>query len=234
MNTFPDRKLSTAVNDAINGGERYATTSTDLWREPTVQRARLGDTAAFERLMKDNFQRVYRTALRIVGDPSDAEDIAQETFLRAYRCLGQFKGKSKFSTWLTRIAVNQSLMHLRKNRNRRGLLPLDTEDGTLELELPDHRPTPEQACGSSELHWKISRAVSRLPASLRLAFEVRHFHELTTEETAIALRISVPAAKSRVLRACKIIRERLHYSAEIGEGNGSIRSETSRSQTRNR
>lgn len=172
------------------------------WNDPLVEQARMGDTTAFDRLVRRHTRQVYRTALRIAAHREDAEDITQETFARAHRALGQFQGNSRFSTWLTRIAVNQALMALRKRRTSRiSSNVVETLEGTIVRDIPDGSPTPEEACNTSELRQDLRFAIGKLPETLRSAFELRHVQELTIEEAAVALGISVPALKSRVLRA---------------------------------
>ncbi|MDT7815841.1 MAG: polymerase sigma-70 factor, subfamily [Acidobacteriaceae bacterium] len=178
--------------------------------EPLVFRARTGDVNAFECLVNMHGRQVYRMALRIVRRPEDAEDIVQETFVRAYRALPQFQGNCKFSTWLTRIAVNQALMTLRKRRGQRiALTTLDTDEGVLVLDPPDTRPNPEERCWRTEVEDSIGAALTNLPDTLRSAFILRHLHECTTVEIARELGISISAVKSRVLRARSLMKKRL-------------------------
>ncbi len=176
-----------------------------------VERAKTGNFRAFERLVVRYEPRVFRTILRITGNREDAEDGIQETFLRAYRGLDSFQGRSKFATWLTRIAINQALMCLRKRRTNLDSLDCftETQGAPVSRDIPELRPNPEQCCVKSETAHHLYEAVNKLPLTVRTVFILRHVHELTTEEAAVKLGISTAAVKSRVLRARRQFRERL-------------------------
>jgi RNA polymerase sigma-70 factor, ECF subfamily len=176
-----------------------------------VARAKARDLRAFERLMVRYEPKIFRTILRITRNREDAEDGIQETFLRVYRSLDTFEGRSKFATWLTRIAINQALMCLRKRRSALDSLDsiTETEEGPKSLDIVEWRANPEQHCAKSETAHHLHEAVNMLPLIVRTAFTLRHIHELTTEEAAVALGISTAAVKSRVLRARRQLRERL-------------------------
>jgi len=181
-----------------------------------VERAAGGDMHAMEQLLLQNEQLIFRTILRITKIHEDAEDQTQETFIRAYRNLGSFRGNSKFKSWLTQIAINQALMCLRKRRNDtvsfvRSLVE-DGEDSHM-LDVADPGLTPEQEGARAELADCLEFEVSRLPKALRSAFVLRCVYEYTTIEAAIKLGISDAAVKSRVLRARKRLRERISKSA---------------------
>ena len=140
----------------------------------------------------------------------------QEALLRAYTHIKTFRGESRFSTWLTRIGVNQALMCLRARR--RSMVSLDyvplPEDDFFSLDPPDSRPNPEQHCRDSELEATLYRLIKRLPSSFRSVFVMRYLHEWSTEETANTLGISVAATKSRLLRARRHLRQQLGQSQE--------------------
>jgi RNA polymerase sigma-70 factor, ECF subfamily len=195
-----------SIDSVASNSEGHFCHLTEESDESLVERAKGGDRRAFERLMVRYESRVFRTILRITGNREDAEDGTQETVLRAYRGLNTFQGRSKFATWLTRIAINQALMCLRKRRTNLDSLDSVTEAGRDPLEL---RPNPEQCCVKSEVAHHLHEAVSRLPPIVRTVFILRHVHELTTEEAAVQLGISTAAVKSRVLRARRQLRERL-------------------------
>jgi RNA polymerase sigma-70 factor, ECF subfamily len=176
-----------------------------------VERAKARDLRAFERLMVRYEPKIFRTILRITRNREDAEDGIQETFLRAYRSLDTFQGRSKFATWLTRIAINQALMCLRKRRNTLDSLDsiTETEEGPKSLDILEWRANPEQHCVKSETAHHLHEVVNRLPLTVRTAFILRHMQELTTKEVAVTLGISNAAVKSRVMRARRKLRERL-------------------------
>ncbi len=177
-----------------------------------VQAARTGDVSAFEQLMKRYDRNIFRLAHHITQQREDAEDVLQETFLKAYQNLAGFQGNSKFYTWLVRIAVNESLMKLRKRRSDRTVSldeDVETEDGSMPREVPDWGPSPEQLYAREELNAILARTIGGLPATFRTVFVLRDVEGLSTEETAEALALSVPAVKSRLLRARLQLRDRL-------------------------
>jgi RNA polymerase sigma-70 factor (ECF subfamily) len=191
-----------------------------------VNAAKAGDVSAFEQLVKRYDRNVFRIAQHITHSREDAEDVVQEAFLKAYSNLGQFQGQSKFYTWLVRIAVNEALMKLRRRRPER-FVSLDedvkTEDDSLPREVADWSPNPEQLYNQSELRDILSRTIQGLPPTFRTVFVLRDVEGLSTEETAEALDLSVPAVKSRLLRARLQLRERLNryfQRRENGSGDG--------------
>ena len=177
-----------------------------------VERAKAGDTAAFEQLVKQYDRQIYRTALHITQNREDAEDITQDVFFKAFQKLEQFQGNSKFSTWLVRIAVNESLMRLRKRKTSKTVSmdqEVETEEGSIPRDFAEWRPNPEQNYSQSELAEILRKTISGLPPGFRTVFTLRDIENLSTEETAEALGLSVPAVKSRLLRARLQLRERL-------------------------
>jgi len=177
-----------------------------------VQAAKGGDVSAFEDLVKCYDRNVFRIAQHITQNREDAEDVVQDAFLKAYQNLGQFQGQSKFYTWLVRIAVNEALMRLRRRRPER-MVSLDedvkTEDDSVPREVADWSPNPEQQYSQAELKDILTRTIQGLPPSFRTVFVLRDVEGLSTEEAAEALDLSIPAVKSRLLRARLQLRERL-------------------------
>jgi RNA polymerase sigma-70 factor, ECF subfamily len=177
-----------------------------------VQAAQGGDITAFEQLLKRYDRNVFRIAQHITQNREDAEDVVQDAFLKAYQKLDQFQGNSKFYTWLVRIAVNEALMRLRKRKSDKTVSmddDVETEEGTMPREFADWSPNPEQQFGQSELSDILARTIQGLPASFRTVFVLRDVEGMSTEETAEMLGLSVPAVKSRLLRARLQLRERL-------------------------
>lgn len=159
-----------------------------------VARAKEGDGAAFEKLVRQYERQVFRVAQHITQNREDAEDITQDAFLKAYEKLDQFQGNSKFSTWLIRIAVNESLMRLRKRKTNKTVSmdqDLQTEDGAIPRDFAEWRPNPEQTFGQSELGDILRRTIQGLPPGFRTVFTLRDIENLSTEETAEALGLSV-------------------------------------------
>lgn len=190
-----------------------ATTETGIFDESAlVAKAREGDTAAYNQLMTRYSPKIYRLAKHITQHEEDAEDVLQETFLKAFEHLGDFQGQSKFYTWIVRIAVNESLMKLRKRKSDRTVPldePLDTGEDTVVREIAVWDENPEQKYSREELGQILDEAVQSLRPVFRTVFVLRDIEELSTEETAEALGISVPAVKSRLLRARLQLREKL-------------------------
>jgi RNA polymerase sigma-70 factor (ECF subfamily) len=174
--------------------------------------ARQGDVGAFSQLMKRYETKIFRLAQHITQNREDAEDVLQETFLKAYEHLDQFQGNSKFYTWVVRIAVNQALMKLRKRRSDRSVSldeGIDTGEDTVIREIAAWDENPEQRYSREELGAILDEAVESLSPPYRTVFVLRDIEELSTEETAEALDLSIPAVKSRLLRARLQLREKL-------------------------
>ena len=178
---------------------------------PLVARAREGDAEAFAELVELYERRIFRVAKNITNNEEDAEDVLQETFLKAYEHLAEFQGNSKFYTWIVRIAVNEALMKLRKRKTDRSV-PLDEAIGPPEepvREIAVWEENPEQKYSREELGEILDQAVRSLAPEYRMVFTLRDMDELSTEETAEALNLSIPAVKSRLLRARLQLREKL-------------------------
>ena len=177
-----------------------------------VERARAGERGAFNDLVERHAPKIFRLARTITKNDQDAEDVLQETFLKAYSKLDTFQGESQFYTWLVRIAVNQSLMRLRKLRNRK-TVPLDQEvetgDSQVKREVASEGPTPEERYGREETRRLLEAAVDSLSETYRPVFVLRDIEGLSTEETGQMLGLSISAVKSRLLRARLQLREKL-------------------------
>ena len=195
-----------------------------------VQAAKSGDVSAFEELVRRYDRNVFRIAQHITQNREDAEDVVQDAFLKAYSNLAQFQGQSKFYTWLVRIAVNEALMKLRRRRPER-TVSLDeevkTEEDSVPREVADWSPNPEQQYSQAELREILSKTIQGLPPGFRTVFVLRDVEGLSTEETADALDLSIPAVKSRLLRARLQLRERLsRYFKRRDGGNGAQKPES--------
>ena len=158
-------------------------------------------------------ERVFRLALRITRSPEDAEDVQQETFLKAHRKMGQFEGRSRFTTWISRIAINEALMCLRKRRSNT-YVPLE-DAMQLNRELPPEDmlhstlEDPEEAYARKELKNSLERAIAILRPAYRAVFLLRVVEQRSTTETAKVLRISASAVKARMRRARSELKETL-------------------------
>jgi RNA polymerase sigma-70 factor (ECF subfamily) len=174
--------------------------------------ARGGDVKAFSELIRRYEGKIFRLAQHITQNREDAEDVLQETFLKAYEHLDQFQGNSKFYTWIVRIAVNQALMKLRKRKSDRSVSldeGIDTGEDIVVREIAAWDEDPEQQYSREELGRILDEAVQSLAPPYRTVFVLRDIEELSTEETAEALDLSIPAVKSRLLRARLQLREKL-------------------------
>jgi len=177
-----------------------------------VSQARVGDPKAFSELVRRYEGKIFRLAQHITQNREDAEDVLQETFLKAYEHLDQFQGASKFYTWIVRIAVNQALMKLRKRKADKTVSmdeSIDTGEDTVVREIAAWDPSPEERYSKEELNSILESAVQSLAPAYRTVFILRDVEELSTEETAEALDLSVPAVKSRLLRARLQLRDKL-------------------------
>lgn len=177
-----------------------------------VERARAGDLAAFDQLVRQYERQLFRIAQHITQNREDAQDVVQDAFFKAYQKLEQFQGNSKFYTWLVRIAVNEALMRLRKRRTAKTVSmdeDVQTEEGSLPRDFADWGPDPEQQYKQSELKEILQKTIQGLPPGFRTVFTLRDVEGFSTEETAEALKLSIPAVKSRLLRARLQLRERL-------------------------
>lgn len=188
-----------------------------------VRAAKAGDLSAFEQLVKRYDRNVFRIAQHITQNREDAEDVVQDAFLKAFENLEQFQEQSKFYTWLVRIAVNEALMKLRRRRTGRTVSldeDIKTEEDSIPREVADWAPNPEQMYNQGELREILARTIQGLPPSFRTVFVLRDVEGLSTEETAEALELSIPAIKSRLLRARLQLRERLNRYFKAPKGGG--------------
>ena len=174
-----------------------------------VALARDGDSEAFRALVERHGRAVYRLALRMTGDASDAEDVVQETFLKAYRQLGRFESRANFGTWLHRIAVNCSIDLIRSRRHREVAHDAADLDGFGAPAPDDSRPSPERLTLSAEVQARVQGAMSSLSAMERAAFALRHFEGQSIEEISRALGLKANATKHSIFRAVRKMRAAL-------------------------
>jgi RNA polymerase sigma-70 factor, ECF subfamily len=183
-----------------------------------VARARSGDTDAFRVLVDRHSRSLFRLAFRMTGNEQDAEDVVQESFLRAFRQLPKFDDRAAFGTWLYRIATNCALDTVRSRRRRsEHMAPQFGEDG-VELDdrvaaLPSGDPDPERITLSSEVRDRVSGAMNELSAVERTAFVLRHFEGMCIEEVSRVLECQPGAAKHSVFRAVQKLRRALETVA---------------------
>lgn len=184
----------------------------------SLEALKAGDRAEFARFVERFSTQIYRLGLKILNDPQDAEDVLQETFLKAFRALPAFEGRSSLSTWLYRIAVNEALMLLRRRHPETISVERETEspDGDGEpLEIVDWCCLPEHELLSAEGRRFLDAAIQRLSPALRVVFVLRDVEGLSIRDTAETLNLTETAVKTRLLRARLALREQL--SAYYGE-----------------
>ena len=187
-------------------------TPTGFDESSLVAQAKAGDQNAFAELVTHYERKIYRLAKNITRNDEDAEDVLQDAFFKAYEHLDSFKGDSKFYTWIVRIAVNEALMRLRKRKTDRTVPldePVELGEETVAREIAVWEDNPEQRYSKEEWRHILDEAVEGLKPDFRTVFVLRDIEELSTEETAESLGISVPAVKSRLLRARLALRETL-------------------------
>jgi RNA polymerase sigma-70 factor (ECF subfamily) len=172
----------------------------------TVALARDGDSEAFRALVERHSRAVYRIAHRMTGNSSDAEDVVQETFLKAYRQLGRFESRANFGTWLHRIAVNCSIDLIRARPHRESFHDAETLEQFVAPGAADTSESPERLMLSTEVQNRINGAMGSLSQMERAAFVLRHFEGHSIEEISRALGLKANAAKHSVFRAVKKMR----------------------------
>lgn len=200
-------------NASALGAAAQQQTPLPLSDEAIVQRVLAGELAAFEIIMRRYNQRIFRVVRGLVNDESEAEDIVQDTYVRAYEHLDQFGGRAKFSTWLTKIAVHVAIDR-RKRRQRLEQLTFDQQDS---VSLPLHRSMADglDKMNANELSNLLAEAVEALPDELRVVFNMRAIEEMNTRETAECLAITEANVKVRLFRARQQLRK--HIDQRLGQ-----------------
>jgi RNA polymerase sigma-70 factor (ECF subfamily) len=190
----------------------------------SLEALQAGNPEEYSRLVDAYYSKIYRLAIRMLNQQQDAEDVLQETFLKAYRGLKSFDGRSKISTWLFRIATNEALMVIRRKHPEMVSIdePVETEEGEQEpLQIIDWCCLPEEELLSEETRERLDAAVQKLPERLRVVFLLRDMNDLSTHETAEVLGLSDTAVKTRLSRARLRLREEL--SMYFGERKNYLR-----------
>jgi RNA polymerase sigma-70 factor (ECF subfamily) len=184
--------------------------------EYSISKIQKGDRAEFAKLMNSHSSQVYRIALKMLNNPQDAEDVLQNTFLKAMQNITGFEGRSSVSTWLFRIATNESLMMIRKRRPEVDIAePVDDESIHSPIQLIDWCCLPESEFLSNEVKMELDKAMQGLTETLRIVFILRDIEHLSIYETSQVLNITETAVKTRLLRARLYLRE--HLSAYFGD-----------------
>jgi RNA polymerase sigma-70 factor, ECF subfamily len=177
-----------------------------------VAATRRGDSQAFEELVLRHKQKVLAVAQRITNNREDAEDVAQESFHKAFLHLEAFQEKSRFSTWLTRITMNEAFMLLRRRRGLFEVLPESPDDGAKSGSeaFVDRSPSPEESCSQRERTQLLTEAINRLGPTIRTAILLRDIEERSVKETAQILGASITAVKARVFQGRRKLRRTLN------------------------
>jgi RNA polymerase sigma-70 factor (ECF subfamily) len=188
--------------------------SNDLDDSELLALARHRDGDAFRRIMQRYNQRLYRVARGILGNDAEAEDAVQETYLRAFTRLDQFRGEARLSTWLTRIVLNEALGRIRQRRPTVELGSLDSMNGQAEarviyLSTAVRTDDPEAAAARAEIRRLLERAVDQLPQPFRVVFVMREIEEMSVDETASFLGLRPETVKTRLHRARRLLRQAL-------------------------
>ena len=227
--------MRVAVMDRVDGGNATSSSSDRLVAAEDaalIAGAKTGDAHAFELLVERHEGKILSLAQRMTRNREDAEDVVQQSFQKAFIHLKKFEGESLFSTWLTRIAINEALMLLRRRRGTREvpIAESNTEDETaLPLDIADVGPNPEDSCLQRERERIVSAAVNELTPRTRKAIELRELGELSTGETAQVMGLSVGAVKARVFHGRRKLRETLKPYVESVRtyGNQALRTKRS-------
>lgn len=197
-------------------GTATAPAASSLPDAEIVVRVRAGDGALFEVLMRRHNQRIYRVARAVVKDETEVEDVMQQAYFNAYQHLDQFEERSQFSTWLTRIALNEAFSRRRKMRQSEGTISdADIASGDPMETATSSQPDPERQAYAGELHRMLEEAVDALPETYRTVFMLRDIEGLTTSETGEGLGLGDEAVKTRLHRARAMIRRAV--TARLGE-----------------
>jgi RNA polymerase sigma-70 factor, ECF subfamily len=214
-------KISDPSTDArVGAGERGSSSAAQADEDlPLVDATKHGDLSAFDQLVRRYDRRLLRIAQNVTHDPSDAQDVVQDAFLKAFQRLDQFRAMARFSTWLIRITLNEALTKVRKLRNHR---ELPAEEVQEEMETAPSRLSywvrdPGQLCSASEFREILSKSLESLSPRLRIVFVLRDIEELSINKTAEALGLSVAAVTARLFRARLQLRDKLSKHFAIRE-----------------
>jgi len=203
---------------ALNGARVLSGPRTSIEERALVAQAKAGSSGAFGELYERHRHKLYRSTLRILRNRQDAEDAVQRSFQRAFTNLSRFREDSAFSTWMTRIAINEALMLLRQRRMPSAVSQTqqDSVNETRELDLVDERPTPEEALAQNELRALLIQAISGLRWNLQSVVLLRDLQGLTNAETARRLGLTISSVKARAFHAKRCLRQHFERKNKAG------------------
>ncbi len=187
---------------------------------PLARRVAGGDRAAFEALMRRYNRRLYRLARATLGDPTEAEDALQDSYVSAYRSIEEFRGASTLLTWLSRLVINECLGRQRRSARRQNIIPMvssNTDVDVTAMRADDDSISPERALARTQLRAMLERKLDQLPESFRVVFICRSVEEMSVEETAACLAIPEATVRSRHFRAKSLLREALAQEIDLAE-----------------
>jgi len=209
---FPPRRVFTRKDLYPSSGPSRLisdATSADDPDAAIVVRVQAGDTDAFEELVRRHSRRIFGTLAGLLGNLDDARDVTQDVFLKAFEHIGRFQGRSKFSTWLTSIAINTGTELLRQRKPSESLDGGEEDDEFRPRQIQSWADNPEQVLAATQRTDLVREGVLRLPEKYRVVVLLRDINQVSTEETAAALGLSIPAVKARLLRGRLMLRESL-------------------------
>lgn len=180
-----------------------------------IRQVQAGDRDAFRVLVERHSQALFRTAFRMTGNESDAEEIVQETFLRAYKAIGRFESRSTVSTWLTKIAINCSLDLIAQRKPSQPLTGENDDGEEMALQIASNNPSPERQVLSDEVRQRVAGAMGQLTSAERTAFVLRHFEGRSVEEIGNVLEIKAGATKNTIFRAVQKLRRALEPLGKV-------------------
>jgi RNA polymerase sigma-70 factor, ECF subfamily len=204
---FKEHTEGTALGS--NGTAASASTSGAHSEEELVVAAKTGDSEAFGELIERHRKTCLKRAMMMIRNRSDAEDEVQNAFWKAFQRLDQFRGEGTFAAWLGRILENQCLMRIRESRNSRFVYLDEASESNVRIELVGQSADPEDQVGVDEVVMLLRREVSRIPPLLRNVMLLRDLDQLPIPDVALRLGLSIPAAKSRLMRARQELRSRI-------------------------
>lgn len=182
-----------------------------------VQRVSNGDRAAFEVLMRRYNRLLYRLARASLHDDSEAKDAVQDAYINAFRSIGQFRGESRLSTWLSRLVLNECLARQRRSKRRENVIPIVSSDPKTLASIADDSDLPDKVAAQAQMRAVLECKVSELPEIFRVVFVLRSVEELSVEETAQCLGLTEETVRSRHFRAKSLLRESLAKELDLAE-----------------